>query len=125
MGERKDGDEEAGRGSMEFTAAFASKYEEAIRDLSEDDVAFVASLSAARLQEYVYSPARIRPFKLHQWRAQEAAPAPDLLTTLRETMAGIRTEDVLHLVLQLLSPRAAPAQAGAAEPEKAPGTRDP
>ena len=110
---------------MEFTAAFASTYEEAIRDLSEDDVAFVASLSAARLQEYVYSPARIRPFKLHQWRAQDAAPAHELLTTLLERVAGIRTEDLLHLVLQLLPPRSAPAQEGAEGPGMAQGTREP
>ena len=125
MGENHDGDADAGRGSMVFTEAFAAKYEEAIRDLSDDEVAFVASLSAARLQEYVYSPARIRPFKLQQWRAHAAPSLHEVLLPLLERLGGLRKEDLLHLVRQLFPAPASPSQARAPGAGQAPETREP
>lgn len=52
---------------------FAQRYEHALRGLSEDQLRAVARLSQARLKEWVYSPAAIRPIKLDQWAHEKTA----------------------------------------------------
>ena len=49
---------------------FSQQYEAALEGLSDQDLAFVASLPRERLKEWVLSPARIRPHKLALWRSE-------------------------------------------------------
>jgi hypothetical protein len=95
---------------MEFDAEFSRKYEEAISDLSEDDLEFVASLTRDRLNEYVYSPARIRPLKLKKWREDDTAPDHDLLNSVINKFLGVQKEELFQILLDLLPPRSSKSQ---------------
>lgn len=52
--------------------SFFEKYQDAIQDLPDEDLARVAALERRRLQEWVNSPARIRPHLLAEWAKQDA-----------------------------------------------------
>lgn len=47
---------------------FNAKYEEAVQDLAEEDLMFLAGLDKNRLSEWVHAPAKIRPVFLKKWR---------------------------------------------------------
>ncbi len=51
---------------------FFRKYEDAVKDLSDDDLAKVAGLDGIRLREWVNSPARVRPHLLAKWADQDS-----------------------------------------------------
>ena len=89
---------------MEFDAEFSKRYEEAIIDLSEEDLEFVASLNRDRLNEYVHSPPRIRPLKLKRWREDDVAPGHDLLNTVVNKFLGVQKEELFQILLALLPP---------------------
>lgn len=52
---------------------FFSRYEDAVKDLSDNHLAQVVRLDPHRLREWVNSPARVRPFLLTKWDEQDSA----------------------------------------------------
>lgn len=57
------------RGGMgeSFNRAFFEAYEDAIKGLSDEELALIARLSKAQLEEFVHSPKAIRPHLLMRW----------------------------------------------------------
>jgi hypothetical protein len=50
---------------------FKRQYEAALEGLTDDELAYIASLSTERLREWVLSPASIRPHKIALWTKQK------------------------------------------------------
>jgi len=46
---------------------YLEKYEEALSDLSESELEQVANLSEEKLNKWIFSPKKIRPFLLKKW----------------------------------------------------------
>ena len=74
---------------------FFRKYEDAVKDLSDDDLARVAGLDRVRLREWVNSPARVRPHLLTKWieqdsqRHEKAERSHTAVNESIETAAGV------------------------------------
>jgi hypothetical protein len=51
---------------------FFAKYEEALKDLSDEELAEVVELDQHRLREWVNSPVQIRPHLLKKWVTEES-----------------------------------------------------
>lgn len=51
---------------------FLDRYEEAVKDLSDEDLAKVVRLDAQRLRQWVDSPSRIRPHLMKKWVDQDS-----------------------------------------------------
>ena len=50
---------------------FLRKYEDAVKDLSDDDLAKIVRLGRHRLREWVSSPERVRPHLLAKWDEED------------------------------------------------------
>lgn len=51
---------------------FLRKYDDAVKDLSEEDLAKVVRLEGHRVREWVKSPGRVRPHLLAKWAEEDA-----------------------------------------------------
>jgi hypothetical protein len=56
----------------ENDSEFFAKYEEALKDLSDEELAEVVKLDQHRLREWANSPVRIRPHLLKKWVTEES-----------------------------------------------------
>ena len=61
---------------------FRENYEEAIKDLSEEDLMTVASLPKNRLAEWIDNPVKMRPILLKKWK--EEMSRPTVMETLKK-----------------------------------------
>lgn len=51
---------------------FFKRYEEAVKDLSDDDLAIVVNLERHLLREWIYSPGRVRSHLLAKWTKEDS-----------------------------------------------------